>query len=88
MFAHRFSFMTCQLKSYWIIYLASKKKEENCEIRVLDEIMNNDAHAIVHAVIVWVSKVKNAGKRFEGGLTDGLSLMRMVGFEERQLNSK
>ena len=58
-----------------------KVKKEKCEVCPLDQEVN-DAHATVHAVIVWMSKVKYAG-RFDGEVTDGCTLMRVVAFDER-----
>lgn len=37
----------------------------------------------MHAVVVCISKIKSGG-RFDGELTDGFTLMQMVGFDQRQ----
>jgi hypothetical protein len=51
-------------------------------VRALDDVVN-DMHATIHAVIVWVAKAKYGG-RFDGEVTDGCRLMRIVVFDERQ----
>ena len=53
------------------------------KIKVCTQDIVSDMHATVHAVVVWVSKVKNGG-RFDAEVSDGCSLMRVVVFDERQ----
>ena len=50
-----------------------KVKEEKCEVCLLDKGVN-DAHAAVHAVIVWMSEVKYAG-HFDRDVMDACILM-------------
>ena len=45
------------------------------EVCTLEDVVG-DMHATVHAVVVWVSKVKNGG-RFDAEISDGCSLMRV-----------
>ena len=59
-----------------------KVKKEKIEVCTLEDVVS-DMHATVHAVVVWVSKVKNGG-RFDAEVSDGCSLMRVVVFDERQ----
>ena len=59
-----------------------KVKKEKIEACTLEDVVS-DMHATVHAVVVWVSKVKNGG-RFDAEVSDGCSLMRVVVFDERQ----
>ena len=59
-----------------------KVKREKTEVRTLEDVVS-DMHATVHAVVVWVSKVRNGG-RFDAEVSDGCSLMRVVVFDERQ----
>ena len=59
-----------------------KVKEEKSEVCPPDKLVN-DAHATVHAVIVWMSKVKYAG-RFDGEVIDGCILVHVVAFDECQ----
>ena len=42
-----------------------------------------DAHATVHGIVVSVSS-KRKGGHFEGELSDGVAIVRVVGFEEKQ----
>ena len=42
-----------------------------------------DAHATVHGIVVSVS-LKRKGGHFEGELNDGVAIVRVVGFEEKQ----
>ena len=54
--------------------------KEKCDI--LDKVVN-DAHATVHIVIVWMSKVKYAGC-FDGEVMDNCSLIHVVAFDDCQ----
>ena len=42
-----------------------------------------DAHATVHGIVVSVAS-KRKGGHFEGELSDGVAVVRVVGFEEKQ----
>ena len=57
-----------------------KVKEEKRKVCLLDKLVN-DADVTVHAVIVWMSKVKYAG-HFDGEVKDGCSLMHVIAFDE------
>ena len=45
--------------------------------------ISTDPHATVHGIVVSVS-LKRKGGHFEGELSDGVAIVRVVGFEEKQ----
>ena len=60
-----------------------KKVEVECTPVCGVSDISADAHATVHGIVVSVS-LKRKGGHFEGELSDGIAIVRVVGFEEKQ----
>lgn len=66
------------------IYYMSTPKKERLHIISPSEIKSPDDHATVRALIVSMSPEKASKKFFDGELTDGETVIRMIGFENSQ----
>ena len=64
--------------------IKSKRQSRSTEVLSPKKIKSADAHATLHAVVMSMSPLKKKGTFFDGELTDGDGVTRIVGFDKAQ----
>lgn len=59
-------------------------KKDHKIILAPKDIVSPDTHASVHAIVFSLSATKTKGTFFDGELTDGVKIIRVVGFDKNQ----